>query len=161
MNYEDYIKKNLVGLIMILAAALGITLIASLFIKDSQSPEATTPIVSVVKTQQVPETQLPEKFPINLPLEDGAVITQNYNATAEDGRFQATRAFETKKSLVENLNLYSKYLKANGWTIDSTVDQPTYKVVSGSKGIQALQISISENAVNQARTVSISMTELP
>lgn len=162
MNYQDSIKKILVGLIMIIAFAIGLTMIIALFIGDSErhSSKQSTPKTLAEKTK-VAESQLPDKFPADLPIEANAEITQNYNASTEDGRFQATRTFETKKTLSENLSIYRQYLNNNGWAVESTVDEPTYKKISGSKGIQVLQISLSENANTRVKTVSISLTELP
>lgn len=162
MNYEDSVKKILVVIIMIVAFAIGTTLVVSLFMNDSDAPSAQqTDDNRIVEKSDVSDNRLPDKFPTNLPTEPNAVVTQNYNATAQDGRFQATRAYETTKTLSENLTIYRQYLNSNGWDIESTVDQPIYKKITGSKGIQKLQISISENETTKVKTVSISLTELP
>lgn len=124
---------------------------------NTNVPEKTK---EIVKTD-VETNKSPEKFPTDIPIESGATITQNYNATAPDGRFQATRAFTSKKTLGENYALYKEWMNSNGWTIASSVDQPTYKMVSGTKGKQTLQASISENSSTKEVTVTLSLTILP
>ncbi|MDQ3018340.1 MAG: hypothetical protein M3Q64_00495 [bacterium] len=114
----------------------------------------------LVQKKEVEASQAPEKFPANVPIERDAKITQNYNATTPDGRFQATRVFETNQTLAANLKLYSDFLKNDGWQILATVDQPNFKMVMGSKGKQHLQIQIDENSVSKVKTVSINMTEV-
>ena len=162
MKYEESVKKILVVIIMIVAFAIGTTLVVSLFMKDSGGPSTQQADDNrIVEKNKVSDSRLPEKFPTNLPTEPNAVVTQNYNAVADDGRFQATRTYETTKTLPENLTIYRQYLNSNGWDIESTVDQPTYKKISGKKGIQKLQVSISENETTKVKTVSISLTELP
>ncbi|HEX3099864.1 MAG TPA: hypothetical protein VHQ41_02735 [Patescibacteria group bacterium] len=123
---------------------------------------APTPVAIKLPVQQkdLPVNQVPEKFPTDVPIETGATITQNYNATADDGRFQATRAFETNKSLAENLTLYTNYLKAGGWTLNPVIDQDMFKLISGSKGNQQIQFAMTENNVSHKKTVTISLTEI-
>jgi hypothetical protein len=106
-------------------------------------------------------TKLPQKFPVDIPLEAGALVTQNYNATTPDGQFQATRMFVTKKTLDENLTLYKAYFAKGGWEVQSTVDQPTIKMLYGVKGKMRLQFETAEVPATKQRTVTISYTELP
>ena len=116
--------------------------------------------IQIVK-KEVDKAKSPEKFPSNIPIESGAVITQNYNATAPDGRFQATRVFQTTKSLAENLTIYKKYLEDNDWKVASTVNLDNYKMIFGTKGNSQLQVSIDQNSESKDKTVNISYTELP
>lgn len=111
-----------------------------------------------VTTTPVDPKKLPEGFLSSVPIEKGAKITQNYNAVSEDGRVQATRTFETKKSLIENFKIYEDYLKNNDWQIDSTVDQTSFKMLFGKKDGSTLQISMSENSLTKIRSVNISFT---
>jgi hypothetical protein len=106
-------------------------------------------------------TKLPQKFPADIPLEAGALVTQNYNATTPDGQFQATRMFVTAKSLDENLAIYTAYFKKAGWDVKSTVNQPAIKMLYGVKGKMRLQFETAEVPATKQRTVTISYTELP
>ena len=160
MQYKETIKKMLVGLLLILAAAAALTLIARQFMgPDTNVAEQEDGQLKLNK-QDVAAEQLPQQFPSNLPVEAGATITENFNATTDDGRIQATRAFTTKKTLAENLTLYTKYMKDNGWTIGLTVDESMEKMVAGSKGSQRLQVNIVEHPSTNIRTVTISVTEI-
>lgn len=161
MNQES-IKKMLVGLIIIIALAIGVTLVISMFKKDDGAQQNTNQVESPIQSKtDIPVDKLPDKFPVNVPVEDGAEISQNYNASTKDGSVQATREFVTNKTLAENLTIYKKYLQDNGWIVSATVDTETYKMVAGSKEKQELQISIGENTASKVKTVSISLTQLP
>ncbi len=150
-------KKSL----SIIAVIVLVLLIIILVIKsqDRGSTVQTNNSAPVISKSKVPDSQLPSKFPADLPIEVGAVVIDNYNATTPDGRFQATRSFETSESLAANLKLYTNYLKTEGWTIQATVDKLTYKMVVGKKENQQLQISIDQNASSKTKTVTISLTE--
>lgn len=150
--------------VLLLAAGAG----AFLYFSREQKPEQ--PVVETQKEEAPPKElvkkdvepgKLPDKFPSGIPMEQGATITQNYNATAPDGRFQATRVFETKKTLEENITIYKNYLEEAGYSIDSTLDRPEYKMVFGRKGRISLQVSVNQNVKTGIRTVSIEFAEQP
>lgn len=158
----DNIDQNqLFKLLVVVAALLALLFVAyqmSTKSRDAQ-PAAANPQLAEVEKVNVDYSQAPEKFPADIPIEPGAQITQNYNATSPDGRFQATRTFVTEAALATNLRLYTEYLTNNGWEIKATTDNPTYKMVMGAKGNQSIQVSIDENKVTKIKTVSISYTE--
>lgn len=163
MNNSDSIKKVLVGLIILLAIVAAVTVIATMFMNRDQSSLPTDQ--SGEETQQeitktdVESTKVPDKFPANVPMEEGAKITQNYNATAKDGRFQATRAFETSRTLAQNLTTYQTYMNSNGWEIKSTIDQENYKMLFATKDNATLQVDMNNNLEMDVKTVNISYTE--
>lgn len=126
-------------------------------VNQAEQPEVKK---QIVKKDLAPEVA-PERFPANIPIENGAKITQNYNATAPDGRFQATRAFETSLTLAQNLTLYKDFLLKDGWKIETNLDMENYKMVLGTKGNAQLQVSIDNNAAIGMKTVNISYTESP
>ncbi len=97
-------------------------------------------------------------FPEDVPIENGAKITQNYNATSPDGRFQATRTFETTKTLDENFKIYLGYFEKNNWEINASLDQENYKMIYAYKDRGFMQISMSSNAVSGIKVVDISFT---
>jgi len=153
------LSKKILGIIAVIIVALLIIVFVSKSQRTANNSNQNTNTAPVIAKSEVPTSQLPNKFPGNLPMEAGAEITGNYNATTPDGRFQATRSFVTKQTLAANLKLYSDYLKNNGWTSLAVVDQTTYKMVVGTKGNQQLQISIDENASSKVKTVTITLTE--
>ena len=160
-NNEGSIDQNqLFKLLVVVAALLALLFVAyklSLNSKKDQVAEESQP--AQVEKTNVDFSKVPEKFPTNIPIEPGAKLTQNYNATTPDGQFQATRTFETQEALATNLKLYTEFLTDDGWEIKATTDDPTFKMVLGTKGKQSLQVSIDENKVTKIKTVSISYTE--
>ncbi len=113
-----------------------------------------------ITTSEVDFAKAPQKFPADIPIESGAKITQNYNATTADGHLQATRVFETKKSLEDNFKIYTNYLTKAGYEVKSTVDQTNYKMVYGIKDNSTIQVSIDENSQLNVKTVNISYIEV-
>ncbi len=114
-----------------------------------------------VEQKDVDISKLPDTFPADIPLEAGAKITQNYNATTNDGRSQATRAFETTKTLDENYKIYTNYIKNGGWTLGTGVDQKNFKVITASKNGQVLQITMNLNLGTQVKTINITLSQPP
>ncbi len=161
MNYNDSIKKVLVVLIMIVALAAAVTVVMTFFMKKdkAENPRSEEVRQEITKTE-VEANKDPEKFPTGIPIESGAKITQNYNATAADGRFQATKVFETNRTLAQNLTTYQEYMRSNGWEIQSTVDEENYKMVFGTKEGETLQVSIDNNLAQNIKSVNISYTEI-
>lgn len=91
-------------------------------IKVEVSSPVPTPIPN--KIENVPVGQAPREFPAQLPIESGAKIISNYNATSPDGRLQATRVFASTKSVQANYDLYNNYLTKNGWKILGVANDP-------------------------------------
>jgi hypothetical protein len=100
-------------IVLIVIAVLVIGALAFLGFRRS---EVKKPINKVVN---VTETQLPEKFPGGVPIEPGAKIVKNYNSISPDGRVQASRVFESSKSVGDNYDFYKEFLSRpkNGWRI--------------------------------------------
>jgi preprotein translocase subunit SecB len=116
---------------------------------------------SDVVKKDVDVAKLPDRFPSDIPLEADAKVDQNFTAQTQNGQYQATRVFQTTKTLDENYKIYSAYLKSAGWTTIANVDQDKLKVLGAKKGDAFLQININENSVNKIKTVSISYSENP
>jgi len=111
----------------------------------------------VVKND-VPKNVAPQGFPADIPIESGATITQNYNATAPNGMFQATREFQTKQSLGQNFALYSNYFASSGWKITNSLNLANVKILNAKKGNANLQITIFQNTTTKQNSISISYT---
>ena len=115
--------------------------------KVSSTPTS-TPTMSQVAS--VPAAQVPPGMPANLPWEKGATVLQNF--TVKDpatGKTQSTRAYVSSKSLDSNFAAYQAYLKKNGWTVVSSIDQPAIKNVSATKSGARLDIIIAKNSQGQ------------
>lgn len=113
-----------------------------------------------VAIKKVDNSKLPDQFPADIPLEAGATVTGNYNATATDGRSQATRSFETQKTLDENFKIYSDFFKSAGYKVDSTINQATFKAILASKADFKVQVNMSVNPTTKVKTVDITVTGL-
>lgn len=155
-------EQNSFKLVVLVAAILALLFVAFLVTKKfvtRNTDQSDQPKSAVVQKTNVDFGKDPEKFPSDIPVEAGARITQNYNATTPSGLFQATKVFVTEQSLASNLTIYTKFMNDNGWDVTATVDQPTFKMVSGKKEDVTLQVSIDQNSVTNERTVSISYVE--
>lgn len=146
--------------VVMVAALLALLFVAIQLSKNPVSKEAVKEeLPKTAEIQQVAEGTLPNKFPADLPIEEGAKVTQNFNATETDGRYNATRQFQSKATLSANLTLYTNYLKNNGWEILTTLDQPTLKMVLGRKDKQQLQAAIAIDPSTNNNVVTLSLTE--
>jgi hypothetical protein len=94
----------------------------------------------------VPAGQLPGGFPSNIPIEKGALIVSNFNAAIQNGQFQATRSFNSFKTVAQNISLYASFLAnpANGWAMaasstDSSGDMTM--VARDDKGLLTIRVS--------------------
>ncbi len=159
----NYLKTHLafmtiITLVIIVLALSGYILFDGWQKKHNSGKKTSSQEELVVLKNEVSTNKLPDQFPTTVPIESGAEITQNYNASTPDGRFQSTRAFVTTKSLADNLKTYQDYLKSNGWKVLATIDEETYKMILGTKDQSQLQVSISENTISKVKTVDISLT---
>lgn len=152
-------SDQLFNFLVLVVALLCLLFVASKLGLGVRSNKLTNFAPAQVEKTNIDFSKTPEKFPKDVPIEAGAKITQNFNATTPTGQFQATRVFETKKSLADNLTLYSNFLKKNNWTIKSTIDNSNYKMVIASLDKKNLTIAIDENKTTKIKTVNISYVE--
>lgn len=148
--------------VLLAAVLLGGGGIALYYYNTSQSPQVAPPLTTQtpekteVTKKEVPVTEYPEGFPINLPIEPDAQITQNFNVTTPDGRTQSTRGYVSAKSLADSYKIFSEYFKKEGWIITAEVDQPKLKVLSATAGGQNIKIDMTESVDGQ-KSISISL----
>lgn len=157
-------KKIAITVVIVVALAV----IAAMAVKISKRPSSKAPAsqagqqgsqpMKVVQTD-VPVTKTPDSFPVNIPMEKDAKITQNYNAKAENGLYQATRVFESVKSLDENFKIYSDYINSNGWKLVSSLNQENLKALAAQKDKGNLQVTLNENSQTHIKTVSVTYSE--
>ena len=159
MEIHKTLKNIIAGLGLLILVALIISLIAYQANKSKVKDEPEK--VLQVDKQEIPADKIPDKLPANIPIEKNAKVRDNYSASTNDGRTEATRSYETSKSLEENLSIFTEFMKSNGWTITSTTDQEKYKAVSGVKGSSSLLVQMNTDVGTDAKTVSIALTEFP
>ncbi len=158
----DFLQsKKIIWVFAIIAiAAVLVAVIAGMMAKKKVSTSVKSEEVKV-NQKEVDQTKLPDKFPSEIPLEQGAKITQNYNATGSDGRFQATRAFVTAKTLDANYKIYTDFFKNNGWQLETGVNQTEVKVINASKDKLHAQVTLNYNVTTQLKTVDITIAIIP
>jgi len=88
---------------------------------------------------EVPVFAVPKDFPVEIPMETNIKILTNYNAVNPAGRLQATRSFESKRTVEENAAFYQKYFSKNdaGWALEDELnidDAPRTLFGTSSKG---------------------------
>lgn len=155
-------KKILLIFLAVLVIAVVAALIQRKLTKDNRTDDnqGTYNLEEEIVTKtDVANDKLPDKLPSDLPIEQGAVLQQNYNAESRDGRFQATRVYETELTLTQVYNSYQQYLNQNDWEVKSTVNETGYKMLFATKDNGQLQVSIDQNSQSGVKTVSISYTE--
>ena len=160
MEQKEIVKKYLVALAMIVAAAVIITLAVNYYQSIWGNRANDEEFLSNQKvTETVKSSELPKKFPSDIPIETGVEIIKNENSVDPDGTTHATRTFVSSKTLDENHSIYSKYLNDNGLVIENSVNQPENKVMFASKGQQNIQIAITLLKETKTNTVTISISE--
>lgn len=157
----NYLKSNLAFLAIIVLVIIVLLLSGFIAFNHWQKKTAQNKVTEKInsyspKKDDIPVNKFPDQFPKDVPIEQAATVTQNYNATSSDGVFQATRVFETNKSLAENLKTYQVYFASNGYKVLATVDQENYKMILGSKDGEQIQVSMNQNTITKVKTVDIS-----
>lgn len=146
--------KILIGVVLLALIGVGVY-----FLTDKYSPfSGKTNKESGIIVTNIPISHLPNNFPSNLPVETGSQLLENYEATSVDNGKQSTQVYTTRKTLSENVKIYTEYLQKNGWIILSQEDKPTYKMIYASKGISFLQVDLTEQSSPLANTIGISIT---
>ena len=99
--------------------------------------------------------EVPARFPAEVPIEQGAQITQNYEADPPDGTHQATRVFESAKTVAQNYKFYSDFLTKNEWEIQTTLEDSNFAGLSAAKNGTNLLVTISKNSITGAVSVDL------
>jgi len=105
--------------------------------------------------QDVSGSQLPTGMPSSIPVEAGAKILENSNSTTSNNALQATRVFESKKTLAENYAIYEKFLTDNNWNVVTRLSEGNNRVLAGRSGQSTLQISMDQDP--QTKVVKVSL----
>lgn len=125
--------------------------------QNEEKKNDTKPAVSIT---EIPKDKIPDKMPSNLPIESDAKITQNYSAV-QGQSFQYTRAYETKKSIVDVRKSYQDYFAKNGWKVVATLDDAGLKVFTAVKDELQMQVSMSDSTISKLVLVEITVTANP
>jgi hypothetical protein len=150
------ISLSIVLLIIVLIFAWKFQLTNTTIIESNQ-PASQTMVESDLSNQNsgpdavinyIDESQLPERFPSDIPIEAGAETTLNYNTINSAGQFQASREFISKLSAEQNFNFYQQSLINTGWHLKQTLDDIAHgqKLIFAEKDGNELNIRIYSDA---------------
>jgi hypothetical protein len=152
-------NHNWLWFILVLVVIGGVAFLVVTILKTGETyPNIVKQEKFEVARTQVDQSKLPDKFPADIPIEKNATTTDNYNASATNGMSQATRKFETVKTLDANFKLYSDFFSKNGWQTTNTINQPELKVIFAAKDGMNAQVVIAKNSITNKSTVEISIT---
>ena len=143
-----------------LLLAIGIVVLGVIVYSLSKSKPSEPLVVQQSQDDLKPNVtdpaQLPERFPSNFPLEEGAEVTQNYSA-GKDGYFQSTRAFTSNKTSAENFKIYEDFFTDAGWNIVVRLDQPGIKTVAATQGTTRAKVDIVDDETSKQTNVNITV----
>lgn len=152
---------NYSRILLALLLVLGLALLAYYFLFVFGGRQGGSNKAKVVFTKNdVNLGQDPDGFPAGIPIEAGVKVLQNYNATTSDGRTQATKVLETKRTSTENSKIYTEYAKSAGWKVLSQDIKPDSMVLYATKDDNRLQIFMTKDNTSNVNTLSISVTSL-
>jgi hypothetical protein len=164
-------NKKLAIVVLIILVILGIALF--LFVnkgnflnKKNEVIKAVTATSSAARANlQVPGPakksfgqKLPDDFPASIPVPQGIDLSQSYSldySNASSSKSQLTVVFGSKKTVKENYNSYSTFLKKDGWNIISLNASTTISSLYANKTNQDINITISQESDSSTTTVSL------
>ena len=130
-------------------------------VKSQEATVAVTPSAEVVTPEASEKnktdfgTKVPEDFPTDIPLEEGAGINQSYGLDYT-GQKQLTMVFASKKTMKNNYALYADFLKKQQWTVSNQYESETLSALYGTKEGLAMNVTISVSTPTSSQ-VSISV----
>jgi hypothetical protein len=169
-NIVTIINKKIVLVITVLVI-LGIAVLLFIYkgtylLKDSQITEGVNATSSQAfePVKQSFTQKLPDGFPTGIPLPQGVNLSQSYSldySNASSSKKQFTVVFGSKKTIEENYNTYSAFLKKDEWNIisenASTSISSLYatKADFAAQSKQDINITISNESDLSTTTVSL------
>jgi hypothetical protein len=156
----NLLQSKAVIWLCLLAGIIAIAVII-IYKQSAQRGSEVKPTELKIEQKNVDSAQLPSLFPTDFPVEQtGAKVTQNYNAASNDGRSQATRMFETNKTLDENYKIYNDYFNNTGWRLSTGINGEDTKVIIATRENLEAQVTLSNNLSNQKKIVEITIIDL-
>lgn len=104
---SSYPWKTILGIAIIIFAIL------VLFFAYQRKHKET--LVFQTSTDQLSPTDTPLGLPLDLPIEPGTKVLQNYQSTTNDGRMQSTKQITSYKGTKEAIDFYVDFFKKAGW----------------------------------------------
>lgn len=159
--------RKTILLIILVVVAIGVFVAFNkFFVRDNSGNQAVTQnekqnnTTGYISKTDVPVNQLPENFPVDIPLEKGTKVVQNYNSVHNDGTVEATREFRTSSSWDEVKKTYSDYMEQAGYSIDSIIEGDSLKALQGNNGSSYMFVSYLMKTQPQENFITISYSEI-
>ncbi len=146
----EYKKEIAVGLIVL------VSIILVVYFYSTSKKQAPAPITApvVVAPVNIPEPvktdfgeKLPVDFPTNIPIEKGAKVNQSYSLDYT-GQEQLTIVFPSVKTIKQNYDLYTAFLKKDGWTVSNKYESENVSSLYGTKENNDINITITKEQVS-------------
>ncbi len=87
-------------------------------------------------------TNLPSKFPSDLPLLPSSAVIHNFESVLENGTKQSVRKWKSYELPLEVKGAFTKYFTLNGWEITTDVEEPQLWLIGANKGDLFMSVSI-------------------
>lgn len=149
---------------ILLVIASVVVLIAGTFIMYKQSVDnVAQPLAEQTTEKQIDMqktdfgSEMPNDFPTDIPLEEGAEVEQSYSLNIT-GQNQLTIVFLSTKTIKENYTLYASFLEKQQWNISNKYESEKLSSLYGAKESNDINITISEDTATGSKSqVSISV----
>jgi hypothetical protein len=131
---------------------------------DVPNREDKNSIQSEVNKSQEPQriefdTNVPNDFPSNIPIEKGVTVEQSYGLTYE-GQKQLSIVFLSYKSVKDNYSLYIDFLSNQNWVISNKYESDKLSSIYSTKENNDINVTISENTSNDHMKSQVSISVL-
>jgi len=145
----------LISLAFIIVLMVSIFIIKPTYFSKKQSVAISDNIVisdnqeKVLEMNDISSKEMVSILPDGLLMEKNANVISSFSALSEKGTKQNSLSYVSNKSLIENVNLFVKYLKENNWSIISSMtsnDQAVFDCMQTNENREALKrLNISIN----------------
>ncbi len=151
----EHKKEIIIGLsIFIIVVGIGTYFYFNLI---KRSPTVATNAISTEPTKTDFGENLPIDFPTNIPVESGVKVNQSYSLDYI-GQKQLTIVFPSTKTIKQNYDLYTDFLKKDNWAVSNKYESITISSLYGTKERNDINVTISAGTGTSTKSqVSISV----
>lgn len=141
MQYKKQTMVGIsVGIVAIVVAFFTYTYLRTAPIEQPAPPAQTQGNAEPKRTDF--GAKLPAAFPTNIPVEQGAPVSQSYSLDYASQK-QLTIVFPTTKTIKENYALYADFLKKDGWVTMNKLEGNTVSSLYARKDAEGSDINIT------------------
>lgn len=151
----DKRRVTLIGLIFLTIIIVGVFS----YLNDKKKPEVETQQGTGTKIEELNPTSLPANMPLDLPIEPGTEVLENYQATSKDGRIQNTRRFTTKNTPDVAVKIYTNFFTKNAWKVANLKLEPGSANAILRRNDSSLTINVKRDSRVNSNVVEITITE--